>query len=186
MRIERKLNADREIIQRFLAVLGNGMISLSSNNKLARPEFFIQAHAFIRDYIEGIFFKKEELLIQVLGDIGFPEDDGPIGFLRSEQSKSHEAAVHLINAADQWQSGDEGARVEVGWAASEYTSTLRQHLDRLKTLIFPLLEQNLPIEEEHKLSEKVDTLVFDGDEKSNPEKFDELVVNLEGELADWR
>ena len=186
MRIARKLSADREIIQRFLAVLGNGMISLSSNNKLARPEFFIQAHTFIRDYIEGGFFKKEELLIQVLRDIGFPDDDGPIGFLRSEQGKSHEAAIHLINAAKQWQSGDEGARVEVGWAASEYTSTLRQHLERLKNLIFPLLEQNISIEEEHKLSEKVDTLVFEGDMKSNPEKFDDFIADLEEEIADWR
>jgi hemerythrin-like domain-containing protein len=185
MRITRKLSADQETINRFLSVLGGAMIELSSN-KLARPEFFIQAHTFIREYIEGGFFKKEELLIKTLEDIGFPPDDGPVGFMRSDQSKSHEAAVHMINVAEQWKAGDEGARVEVGWAASEYTSTVRQHLARLKTLIFPLLEQNISIEEEHGLSEKIDTLVFDGDLQAYPDKYDRLIVTLEEELSDWR
>jgi hemerythrin-like domain-containing protein len=185
MRIARKLSADQDTIYRFLTVLGGAMIELSSN-KLARPEFFVLAHSFIREYIEGMFFRKEELLIKALDDVGFPPDDGPIGFLRSDQKKSHESAVHLIRAAEHWQAGDDGARVEVGWAASEYTSTFRQHLGRLKNLIFPLLEQNLPIEEEHRLSERVDALVFDGDMQTDPEKYDQLILTLEEELGDWR
>jgi len=185
MRIARKLSADQETIYRFLTVLGSAMLELNSN-RLARPEFFIQAHTFIQEYIEGRFFKKEELLIKTLEDVGFPPDDGPIGILRNEQSKSHTAAVHLVNAAKHWQAGDDQARIDVGWAASEYTSTVRQHLERLKTLIFPLLEQNVPIEEEHMLSERVDTLVFDEDLQSNPEKYGKLIVTLEEELSDWR
>ena len=94
--------------------------------------------------------------------------------------------MHLIKAAEQWQAGDLQARMEVGWAASEYSSMIRQHLERLKNLIFPLLEQNIPIEEEHALSEKVDEIIFDGDLQTNPEKFDELIVSLEEELSDWR
>ena len=113
MRIARKLSTDQEIIQRFLAVFGAAMIELSSN-KLARPEFFILAHTFIRDYIEAGFFQKEELLIHALEEIGFPPDDGPIGFLRSDQNKSHESAVYLIKAAEQWQAGDESVRIEMG------------------------------------------------------------------------
>ncbi len=185
MRIARKLSADQETIYRFLNVLGGAMVELSSN-KLASPEFFILAHTFIKEYIEGGLFKKEELLIQTLEVVGFPPDDGPIGFMRSEQAKSHEAAVHMVKSAEQWKTGDESARVEVGWAASEYTSTIRQHLQRLKTLIFPLLEQNIPIEEEHKLSEKVDALVLQGEWKADPEKYTGLIVTLEEELSDWR
>lgn len=185
MRIARKLSADQEIIQRFLTVLGGAMIELSSN-KLARPEFFIQAHTFIKDYIEGGFFKKEELLIKTLEDVGFPPDDGPIGFMRSEQAKSQEAASHLVHAAEQWKAGDDSARVDVGWASSEFTSVTRQHLERLKTLIFPLLEQNMPIEEEHLLSERVEKLALNGELKSDPEKYSKMVVSLEEELSDWR
>lgn len=185
MRIVRKLSADQEAIYRFLTVLGGAMIELNSN-KLARPEFFILAHTFIREFIEERFFKKEELLIKTLEDVGFPPDDGPIGFMRSEQIKSHDAAVQLIKAAEQWKAGDDSARVDVGWAASEYTSTIRQHLERLKTLIFPLLEQNVPLEEEHVLSESVDKLVNNEDPQSSPEKYNNLIVTLEEELSDWR
>jgi len=186
MRIARKFNADQETIRRFISVFGGGIIALSNNNKLARPEFFIQAHTFIQDYIGEGFFRKEELLIQTLADIGFPPDDGPINFLRTEQRKCHETAMHLVKAAEQWQTGDEQARMEVGWAASEYSSTLRQHLERLKNLIFPLLEQNIPIEREHVLSEQVDEIIFEGDLQANPEKYEELIVSLEEELSDWR
>lgn len=185
MRIARKLSADQENIQRFLTVLGGAMVELSSN-KLARPEFFFLAHSFIREYIEDRFFKKEELLIKTLEDVGFPPDDGPIGFIRSEQHRSHEAAVQMFKAAEHWRAGDEQARVEVGWAASEFTSTVRQHLARLKTLIFPLLEQNIPLEEEHKLAESVDKLVFNGDLQNNAEKYSKLIGTLEEELSDWR
>jgi hemerythrin-like domain-containing protein len=92
----------------------------------------------------------------------------------------------MFNATEHWRAGDEQARIDVGWAASEYTSTIRQHLVRLKTLIFPLLEQNIPIEEEHTLAEKVDKLVFNGDLQNNEEKYDKLIVTLEEELSDWR
>ena len=102
MRIARKLRDDQEIISRFIAVLGSAMIELSSN-KLAGPGFFIMAYNFISEYIEGGFFKKEELLIKALEDVGFPPDDGPIYFMRSDQKKCREAAENMIKAAKQWQ-----------------------------------------------------------------------------------
>ena len=185
MRIARKLSDDQENIQRFIHVLGGAMIELSSN-RLAQPDFFIQAHNFLKDYIEERFFKKEELLIKALEDVGFPSDDGPVGFLRSEQSKIHANAAHLIEAAEQWKAGDEAARADVGWAASECTSTLRQHLDRLKTLIFPLVEQNMSLEEEHELSNIVDSLVFDGETGDHARNYEQMLITLEGELSDWR
>jgi hemerythrin-like domain-containing protein len=185
MRIARKLNDDQEIINRFIAVLGGAMLELSSN-KLARPGFFIVAHSFIDEFIEKGFFKKEELLIKALEDVGFPPDDGPIYFIRSEQKKSREAAAHMIQAAKQWQAGEENARVDVGWAASEFTSTFRQHLNRLKNLIFPLLEQNLTVEDEHKIAEGFNTVVFEADMKNDPGKYDKVIETLEEELADWR
>ena len=185
MRIARKLSDDQDIIGRFIAVLGGGIIELGSN-KFARPGFFILAHSFISEYIERGFFKKEELLIKALEDVGFPPDDGPIHFMRSEQKKSREAAEQMVKAARHWQSGEENARLDVGWAASEYTSNFRQHLKRLKNLIFPLLEQNLALEDEHKIAEGFNTVVFEADMLNDPEKYEKLIVDLEEELADWR
>ena len=185
MRIARKLRDDQKMLSRFIAVLGGGMVELSTN-KFASPGFFILAHSFITEYIDDGFFKKEELLIKALEDVGFPPDDGPIYSMWSEQKKSQEAAEHLIKAAKAWQAGDDNARVDVGWAASEFTSNLRQHLDRLKNLILPLLEQNLAIEDEHKIAEGFNTVIFEAYMKNDPDKFDKLVEDLEEELADWR
>ncbi len=184
MRIARKLSADHDIITRFITVLGGGMIEISSN-QFAQPGFFIMAHGFISEYIEGTFFKKEELLIKALEDIGFPSDNGAIGFMRSDQKKSREASEQLFKAAKEWQSGDKSARVDVGWAASEYTATLRQHLERLKNLVFPLLEQNLTTEEKYKIAEGFNTILFEAEAQNAPDKYDKLIETLQEELYDW-
>jgi hemerythrin-like domain-containing protein len=185
MRITRTLRPDQETILRFLAVFGGGSVALGTS-KLARPSFFLLAHDFISQYIENGFFRKEELLIKALEDSGFSSDGGSIGSLRTDQKKSREVADLLIDSARQWQAGDEKARAGVGWAASEYSSILRQHLDRLKNLIFPLLEQNLSPEEEHEIAEGLNNIVFDGTSKNDSDKYIKIIETLEEELSDWR
>lgn len=186
MRIAKILRKDQEIVLRFLDVFGGGSIALGMNNKNARPGFFIFATTFMHEYIEGSFFKKEELLMKALVDCGFSPDDGPVGAMKNEQAKSREAAELLLKAARAWQEGAKGARAEVGWAASEYTSTLRQHLDRLKNLIFPLLEQNISPEDELKVAEGINNIVFESSMKNEPDKYTKLIETLDDELSDWK
>ena len=185
MRITKNLRADQENINRFLAALGSCSTILSTS-KLVRPSFFIFAHNFIRDYIEDAFFRKEELFMTALEDAGFPPDDGPINSMRKDHKKSREASELLINAARRWQAGDEDARTELGWATSEYTSSVRQHLDRLKNQIYPLLEQTISIDDEHKISEGINNIVFEGSLKDGSEKYLKLIETLEDELSDWK
>jgi hemerythrin-like domain-containing protein len=185
MQIEKTFRSDQEIILRFLDALG-GASTILSNSKRAGPGFFILAHTFIQEFIEENFFKKEELLIQALEDNGFPTDDGPVGAMRSAHTKSREAAEHMLNASKGWQTGDEEARGEVSWAASEFTSTIRGDLERLKTRIFPLLEQNMSPDDEHKISEGLNTIAFENSVKGDKEKYVKLVESLEEELRGWR
>ena len=185
MRITKYLRADQETIIRFLDMLGVAS-SMLSGNKHARPGFFIFGHTFIRGYIEESFFKKEELLFKALEDSGFPSEEGPIVAMRAEQAKSRESAEHMGNAARGWQGGDEEARGEVGWAASEYTLTLRQHLDRLNNRIFPLLEQNMSAEDEHEISEGLNKIAFEVSMKGDTNKYTDLVESLQEELNDWK
>lgn len=185
MRIEKSFRSDQEIILRFLDALGGGAAILSGNKK-ARPGFFIVAHTFIRDVVDESFFRKEELLIAALLNNGFPPDEGPVGALKADQSKARDAAQHMLSAAKGWQNGDEEARGEVGWATSEFTSTLRQHLERLKTRVFPLLEQNISPEDEHKVSEGLNKIAFENSTKGDAEKYTKLIESLEDELSDWK
>ncbi len=185
MRVSKNFRNDQAIILRFLDALG-GCSAILSSSKLARPGFFIFANTFIHEYIEESFFKKEELLIKALEDNGFPADDGPILIMRAEQAKSRESAEHMRNAAKGWQAGDEEARGEVGWAASAYTSTLRQHLERLSNRIFPLLEQNMTPEDEHTIAEGLNAIAFKNSEKGDADKYVKLIESLEEELSDWK
>lgn len=185
MVITKNYRADQETILRFLDVLGGGLAVLSGN-KNARPGFFIVAHVFIREFIEENFFKKEALLITALEDSGFHLDDGPVASMLAEQVKSRDAAEHMLNAAKGWQAGDQDARAEVGWAASEVTSTMRQHLERLKSRVFPLLEQNISPEDEHKILEGLNTLAFEFSLKGDADKYVKLIESLEDELSEWR
>ena len=185
MRIEKSFRSDQEIILRFLDVLGGGSAILSGNKK-ARPGFFIIAYTFIQEFVEESFFKKEDLLIAALENNGFPTDEGPVGAMLAEQAKALDAAQHMLNAAKGWQDGDEEARGEVGWATSEYTSTLRQHLDRLKNLIFPLLEQNITPDDEHMISEGLNKIAFENSTKGEADKYSKLIESLGDELSDWK
>ena len=185
MRVARNLRLDQETINRFLTVFGGGSAMLG-HSKVARPGFFVIAHDFIHGYIEEGFFRKEELLIKALEDSGFSSEEGPIGLMRAEQKKSHEAARALLAFAKEWQAGDEEARTEVIWAASEYSSILHQHLDRLKNLIFPLLEQNITVDDEHKIAEGLNTIVFESTLKVASDQYIRLIESLEDELSDWK
>jgi hemerythrin-like domain-containing protein len=185
MRITKYLRTDQETIIRFLDALGIGA-SLISGNKRARPGFFIFAHTFMHEYIEESFFMKEELLFKALTDSGFPAEDGPIVAMRTEQAKCIESAEHMGNAAKGWQGGDEEARGEVGWAASEITLTLRQHMERLNNRIFPLLEQNMSDDDEHKIAEGLNKIAFEVSEKGDTDKYLKLVESLQEELKDWK
>ncbi len=185
MRIIKAIKTDQETIRRFLDVLGGGSVVLS-NNKLAQASFFILGHSFIEEYIEGVFQKKEDFLINELEDGGFSPDSGPIGALKGDQKKCNEAAGHLINAAKQWQNGEEIARSEVGWAVSEYTNSCRQRLERMRNLIVPLLEQTFTLEEDQQIAEKLNDMVFEHFPKDNPDKYVKVIEKLEEQLSDWK
>jgi hemerythrin-like domain-containing protein len=185
MRISKYLRTDQELIVHFLDLLGSASSRLSGN-KQASPGFFIFGHTFMHEYVEESFFKKEEFLFKALEDNGFPAEDGPIMAMRGEQAKSRESAEHMGNAAKGWQGGDEEARGEIGWAASEYVLTMRQHLERLNNRIFPLLEQNMSNEDEQKIAEGLNKIAFEMSVMGDEDKYTKLVESLQEELSDWK
>lgn len=185
MRLSKALKNDQEIITRFITALGSGSVALSTS-KLPRPDFFIIAHTFVKEFIEEGFFKKEEVLIRILDEGGFPPDSGPIGAIRADQKKTGNAAQTMLNAAKQWEAGDNIARSETGWATGEVTSTVRQHLERLKSLILPLIEQTISVDDEHNVSEEINNIVFEGALKNGTEKYIKIIEQMEENLSDWK
>jgi len=185
MRISRILRTEQENIKRLITVLGSASVEVRSN-KRAKPDFFILANDFITEYVNEGFFKKEELVMKVLEDGGFPSDKGPIAAMKADQQRSREAGETLFNTAKQWKAGEDGVRLELGWATSEYASSVRQHLDRLKTLIFPLIEQTISVEEEDQVADAINNLVLEGKIKGGDDKYVKMLVELEDEFSDWK
>ena len=184
MRINKSLRADQELLKRYLDVLGGGSVALS-NSKLAQPDFFISAHRFFQEYVDEGFFKKEDVLTKALQDSGFPTDEGPIEAMRSDQQKIRDAARQMIAAANLWRVGDEVARSEAGWAVSEFTNAFREHLERLRNLIVPLIEQAFSIDDEQRLGDELNK-IFNSVAKGEQDKYIKQVEALEEELSDWR
>jgi hemerythrin-like domain-containing protein len=140
----------------------------------------------MQGFIEGSFFKKEELLFAALEKNGFPVDDGPIAAMRTEQESSRESAEHMRNASQGWLDGDNEARGEVGWAASGYTMTIHQHLERLNNRIYPLLEQNISGEDEEVITAGLSQLTAEIGERGETDKYSQLVAGLQEELGSWK
>ncbi|HUH99365.1 MAG TPA: hypothetical protein VLZ89_18540 [Anaerolineales bacterium] len=185
MRIIKILQEDQDLAARFLAVLGRGL-SIAGQGKSARPGFFIFASGFIHEYLEGVYFKKEQVLLDALADCGFPADDGPIGAMGTSQQKSREISRALFDAAKQWQGGDEVGRADVIWATSEYTGIMHRHFHTLKNLIHPLLEQSLSPEGEEKAAEALNRLAFEDSTPETLDKYVKMVETLEEEVGNWK
>ena len=185
MRIIKILNSDQEIVNRFMAVLGSGL-AIAGNSKMARPGFFVFACNFIHQYLEPVYFKQEEILLNALEDCGFSPDNGPLGAMYSQQKKSCEVSRVLFDAAKQWQGGDETGRAEVVYVASEYTGIMHQHFDLLKSLIQPLLEQSLSPDGEEKAAEALNRLAFEETTPESLDKYVKIIEMLEEEVGEWK
>jgi hemerythrin-like domain-containing protein len=66
------------------------------------------------------------------------------------------------------------------------TSAVRQHLDRLKTLIFPLIEQTISMEEEDRVADAINDLVLEGKIQGGPDRYVKILQELEDEFSDWQ
>jgi hemerythrin-like domain-containing protein len=185
MRIIKILRADQDLIARFVAVLGSGL-AVAAQNKTTRSGFFVFASNFIHEYLEPVYFRKEEVLLSALEDCGFSPDDGPVGNMHSGHQKSRELSRILSEAARQWQGGDSAGRTEAIWAASEYTGVMRQHFDLMRNLIHPLLEQSLSLEGEEKVAEGLNLIAFEEPSSDLPDKYLKMVETLEEEVANWK
>jgi hemerythrin-like domain-containing protein len=125
-------------------------------------------------------------LLDALEDCGFAHENGPIGSMYAGHQKSREISGVLIDAARQWQGGDEGGRAEVIYAASEYTQVMHQHFDLLRDLIHPLLEQSLSADGELKAAEELNHIAFDEHSPDSLEKYIGMVKMLEEEVETWK
>lgn len=179
------LRAEQELIDRFLAVFGLGAVK-AAQNKPVQPGFFIYGCSFIKEFIESSYFKKEQVLFKVMEESGLAADSGPLQHMLDEITASQEISSDLLAAARQWQGGDLDGRNGIIWATSSYTTMLRQHIDRSRSIIFPLAEQVIPPDEQYKIAEAYNHIVFEEGEIHPFEHYEKIVTSLKDETDDWK
>lgn len=185
MKATRILRNDQELIDRFLAVFGLGAVK-AAQNKPVQPGFFIYGCSFIKEFIEGNYFKKEQALFKAMEESGLATDSGPLQHMLEEIAASQEISSELLAAARQWQGGDVDGRNGIIWTTSSYTTMMRQHIDRSRSIIFPLAEQVLPLDEQYKIAEAYNHIVFEEGQSQPMEHYEKIVASLKDETDEWK
>jgi hemerythrin-like domain-containing protein len=117
---------------------------------------------------------------------GVPADHGPLALMFNEIKQSHELSEDILSGAKQWQSGDMDGRNNVIWATSTFTSMMRQHLDRSRSIIFQLAEQVISPDDEHRIAEEFNHIVFEDDEIQPVEHYEKIIKALEDDADEWK
>jgi hemerythrin-like domain-containing protein len=185
MKATKILQNEQALIEKFLAAFALGATS-AAQNRPVKPGFFIYAANFINGFIEGSYFKKEEALLKSLEENGLTSEHGPLAAMFNEIKHSHDLSRDMLSAARQWQEGDADGRTELVWTASTYTSVLRQHIDRARSMIFPLAEQLISVDEQYKIAEAFNHIVFEGIEVKPMEQYEKMIVELQNEADEWK
>lgn len=185
MKAIRILRHEQELIDRFLAVFGLGAVK-AAQNKPVQPGFFIHGCGFIKEFIEGSYFKKEQVLFNAMEESGLGTDSGPLQRMFEEITASQKMSSELLDAARQWQAGDVDGRNGIIWTTSSYITLLRQHIERSRSIIFPLAEQVIPPDEQYKIAEAYNHIVLEESEIHPFEHYEKIVADLEDESDDWK
>ncbi len=106
--------------------------------------------------------------------------------MRNGNQKSREISKRLSDGAKEWLNGDQASRMDVIWASSEYTGVMHRHMELLKNLIHPLLEQSLSVEDEEKAAVQLNVIAFEDTSEDSLEKYTKMVKTLEDEVSEWK
>ncbi len=185
MQATKILQGEQVLIEKFLAAFALGTTA-AAQSRPVKPGFFIYAVNFINGFIEGSYFKKEEALLKSLEENGLTAEHGPLAAMFNEIKQSHDLSRDMLSAARQWQEGDADGRTDLVWTASTYTSLLRRHIDRARSMIFPLAEQLISMDDQYKIAEAFNHIVFEGTEVKPVEQYEKIVVELQNDADEWK
>ncbi|MHC1732200.1 MAG: hemerythrin domain-containing protein [Bacteroidales bacterium] len=91
--------------------------------------------------------KEEDLLIPGILKSGVLENNGPISAILAEHTKGREYISRMRRSID----GDIIDKDGFLGSSREYVSLLREHIRKEDTLLFPLVESRMPMEDQYRM-----------------------------------
>ena len=181
MQATRILMEEHRIIERVLNALQVAAERVSRGEDM-RPEFFLNAALFIKNFADGCHHRKEEgVLFIAMNDSGMPTQGSPIGVMLAEHEQGRIFTRAMKDAAEKWEAGDPSARVAVVQNALDYVALLRQHIRKEDTVLFPMADRLIPPERQEKVTEEFERIETEETGAGIHEKYLALAEVLEKE-----
>ena len=96
------------------------------------------------EYVDGCHNKKEENhLFPLLEERGVPSQEGPLGVMLQEHTRSVELLARLKPLADAYVGGDDSVLHELSRVYAEYIGLLKQHFWKENDILYPMGEKVL-------------------------------------------
>ena len=175
------LMEEHRVIERVLTALEIAAQRLQFGEEI-RPAFFINVALLNKNYTDDCHhYKEESILFREMNTVGISNDSDPLATLLADHAQGREFTSALKDAAVAWERGDQRARPIVAHNALGYVSLLRHQLQKEAKILFPLVEQAIPIQQRERVDADFERTGQAEDNTGIQEKFRALAEVLEKE-----
>jgi hemerythrin-like domain-containing protein len=177
------LMEEHRIIERVLSALENQVQRMKTGSPV-RTDFFLDAAAFIRKFVDGCHHRKEEeSLFTAIVEGGLSNQTGPIAIILAEHEQGRVFTRALEKAARAVAGGQSAARDDMILNAQAFVALMRQHIRRENDFLFPLAARMIPPDQQAKLSAEFERIEHEEIGAGVHEKYHALAEALEKEAA---
>ncbi len=177
------LSSEHRVIERVIAALDAAADRLEAGEAV-RPDFFLDATRFIRNFADGYHHGKEEgVLFEAMARNGMPMADGPIGVMLYEHDRARELTAGLGDAAGRLAVGDRSVADTVVDYARAYGELLTQHIHKEDNILFPMAAHAIPLQDQDKVLDEFGRIEREQAEKGSKASYLDLARALCNEMG---
>lgn len=148
------LMSEHRVIERVIGAIEIAASALEQG-KTVRPEFFLQAADFIKNFADGSHHRKEEgVLFEAMIQHGMSADSGPVGVMLYEHEQGRAFTRAMRTAAQAVQEGRLEESSNIIQNALGYATLLRQHILKEDRVLYPMAEKLLPPSRQNQMLEE--------------------------------
>jgi len=175
--IEILMNEHR-LIERMLKVL---MVAAEQVEVVeVDSDTFEKAIDFIRNFSDKFHHAKEEgELFPLMESKGIPKDGGPIGMMLQEHDVGRNYVKGMDDALSKYKTGDKSQASEISRNALGFANLLAEHIMKEDNILYPMSNRVISDQEKSSLARRFKEIETKDEGKGVPEKYLNIVNELE-------
>ena len=171
-----QLRDDHDMVLAVVGAMEREVASIARSRRV-NTERVVQMVDFTKDFTDGCHHAKEERLLFPLLERRNAAAGGPVSVMLSE----HEAGRQATRAIDQAlpEAGEnETARAAVAENLALYANLLRLHINKENTVLFPLADRILSVDDQKRLTEEFARVDHEDAGEGGRERYHEMAHQL--------